>query len=363
MELGAQDVAEQRVDSVRRVSTVERDQEQARLRRVSQLRRRIVRIEHRVARRSRRLIEDGRVDEELAHLPRQLAEELVPEVVRDEAVVARELRGSFVPIGRFPDRKAREVETRRPSFRSLHQQVERLVVEVDACGRKEFGGLVGVHRQARTVDRDEPVVRGETADGHRSSRARGEYELRAGRCAVCESAHDCPRLPAVEKVHVVEHQHERAGHAATARSNRGRSTLVKSSEVARRSCKARGSKGSSESSACTTASSMCTGSSCSFASASQATGRGSSWSHCEIKVVLPKPAPAATSTTGTSVEAWRCAMRGRRRTRPRRIPTPTCPTRPTSGLLGTSMSPCTLTTQACSRPFVQQRGPSRKTRV
>ncbi len=79
--------------------------------------------------------------------------------------------------------------------------------EVEAGRRQQCAGLLGRHRQLTDPEHEQLALRTQACEGQDGGRSRGQRELGACRDRTGELAEQVKRLPRVELLDVVQHQH------------------------------------------------------------------------------------------------------------------------------------------------------------
>jgi hypothetical protein len=209
-ELGLQHARQHRVVAVRRVRVVERDQQDVGPRHVAQHLARSAAFEDGIAERAGQAVEHRRAPQEGALVVLQRAEQLVPDVVRHQAIVAREARDRPVHVPLAAERQRRQIEPCRPALGALEQHEHVLGRELEAGKLEHRGRLAAAHREVALAQVDEPSLRAQAADRQRRLRARGEDDLRPLRHRAGDRPQRLDGGRRAQAVDIVEDEDERS---------------------------------------------------------------------------------------------------------------------------------------------------------
>ena len=158
------------------VAAIERDQEQVRAGETYQDLRRTLPLEDRVAERARESIEDRGTGQEVEIRSRQAGEELVAQVIGDEAVVTVEALDRQADVVLSLERERREIDPDGPALGVLEEALDilRLHRETDLLehGRR----LAQRHRKIVCVQLDQQAASPQASDWELGLLAGGDRE-------------------------------------------------------------------------------------------------------------------------------------------------------------------------------------------
>ncbi len=276
-QLVSQRPGEQRVVAVALAGAVERHDEQVRASQVGEQPGGAAALEHGVAGRTRQAVEHGGAHQEVTLLVRDLRQQLVADVLRHHAVAAREGRHGRSGVRLVMKRQGREIEPDGPALGLAHERVH----------------LAGVPGAA-------PPCRAARPPPSASSRGPGSGPPAAG-AALAAARPEAPARNAM-----------RARSATRPAVDPGAEAITSSAAPSPWRCSSSTTSTPGLRSSAAIDAVRQAAPSAPACSATCLNGRGSWSSHCEMRVVLPKPAGATTSASGTWVDSSsRPARRGR----------------------------------------------------
>ena len=206
-QLGAQRLGDEPVAAEPLLAAIHRH-EQARLRQLGELGRGTAPLEQGVAQRRAEDVDHGRAPEEGAQLGRQVGEQLVAHVLRDEPVSAAEPRqaGLAAPLA---EEERRQRHGDRPALGALHHRVEVLAIELMAGRAQHRRRLWARERELARPQLDDQPLCAHAGDGQRRPVPGREGEGRLRRQVARDRRERLHGRSAPEPVRVVEHEHER----------------------------------------------------------------------------------------------------------------------------------------------------------
>jgi hypothetical protein len=218
-QLAAQEVAEQLVVAVPRPAAVQRDQEAVGSLERFEHARRVASFEHRVAQAAAHPVQDRCAREEAHLIGRQPREQLEPQVVGHEAVLAAEGLHLACCRAARPQRERGQVEARGPALGPLRELDDVGVSEVDAGTTQQRRRLVGVETQVVGADLHHPPLRPQPGQRQRRLLPARHHHLRSVRDVVeqCGDRVEARRIG--QELHVVEDQDDRVRHAGERRTD------------------------------------------------------------------------------------------------------------------------------------------------
>ena len=189
---------------------VERDDEEGRLlERFEPARRSLApTTEHGVAERSRHGVEHGRPREEAQIGAPEARQVLEVEVVGHEPIRAGELSGGGRGVGRALEHEAGKVQPRRPALRPLCEVCDLRLLELELSTAEQQLRLAAAQRQVVGADLEQAARSALPRDGQ-GQRASRQDERGSLRHVPGERGDRPCRLRRPERVHVVEHEHDR----------------------------------------------------------------------------------------------------------------------------------------------------------
>ncbi len=208
-QLGAQHLAEERVEPEPLVAAVERGEEHVRARELAQLRRRAAALEDRVAEIAAQPVEDRGAAEEVELAAADRLEEFFPDVVDDEAVVAGEAVDRLAGLGRVAQRQPGQVEGRGPALGPPHQRLQLVGGDAQAERPQQLVAFPLGHHQVAGAELVDPAVGPQAADRQLGLGAGGEDQLGPRRQVGGERRHHLERRGVLDPLEVVEHEDER----------------------------------------------------------------------------------------------------------------------------------------------------------
>jgi hypothetical protein len=119
--------------------------------------------------------------------------------------------GRAVGVVDIGQRKRRQVERRGPALRALDEDLDRVWAQSQAAGSQQVVGFGVGHRKIGGVELGQGAVGAQATEPDRGLSARGERELRALRQSLGDRGDDGERLGVVERMDVVEREHQRVG--------------------------------------------------------------------------------------------------------------------------------------------------------
>ena len=188
---------------------VERDEEEVRALDRLEHARRVRTLEHRIAEIAAHPVEHRGAGQELHLLARYAREMLDAQVVRDEAVVAREGRPGNAALRLVPECERGEVQACGPSLGGAGEVVHLLLRQFDPGLAQKRLRLVGAESELHSAELEQPVGEPQPLDGKTRLHAAPQRDLRPGREVPYECGDHIQRLLRVQRVHVVEDEHER----------------------------------------------------------------------------------------------------------------------------------------------------------
>lgn len=211
-ELRAQHVPEQVVVAVPVPDAVERHQEQVAVLEVAQCGAGVVAAEHRVAEVGAEPVEDAGAHEEALLLDGQPPQDVVAQVLREDAPGAVEAAERAAPLGVAAERQRCQVDTRGPPLGALLEQRQLVRWQLDPGGPDDRDGLG--RREAELVgsQRQQPALHPQQAPLQVRRRPARQDQLRACRQVVGDHAEHVEGLGGAQQADVVDHQHERRAH-------------------------------------------------------------------------------------------------------------------------------------------------------
>ncbi len=217
LELGQQQIAKQVVVAEPRSVLVERDHEQVRALQLPQDLLAVVAFGDGIAQRSGQPREDGGAHQEMADRTRLREDDLVPQVVDQEALVGRKLLQNALAVRGAPQRQRREVQSRHPTLGPALQSghLGRCQVEpVNAV--EELRSLLIGEAQIPVSQLDQITHRPQTAQAQAIVAVRGDRQVNVIRQALHQVIDLIMDLGSRDELEVVEHQHERLGYVGEA---------------------------------------------------------------------------------------------------------------------------------------------------
>ena len=289
-QLGAEEIAEQVVEPVLLPHRVERHDEEVRPGELVEHLPRSAALEHRVARRAVEVLQHRDPGEELDDGFGKAVDQLVAQVLRNEAVIAREPGRRVVRVRELANGQRREVEAGGPAFGAPDQLVRNVVVQASRRRR-------GARRRPRPRRGRGLRARISLSEPRARSRARAN----GGSCRVANASWDPlgmwdtstpSALDAVrvgEHVDVVEHQHERlrAARAAADRAAAAATVGPSAPGLANAASDSRGQRHRSRPARGSGSATSTVRSLSASVMLSQANGRSSAAAHWLSSVVLP----------------------------------------------------------------------------
>ena len=206
-QLGQEHLRDQAVIAVPLAVPVQRHDEQAASGGLGQPAGGAAAAEHVVAQRAAHLLERGGAQQEPHGLRRLVGEQLVPEVVDDERVVAGQPAGRFDRVRRGPDRERGQVHPGRPALGAPEQGPQGVVGAADSRPDEDRPGLLLGERQLVRTELDAPVLAAQPAEAERQPGP--DRDVEPGRQPRRERADEVHRLDVAQLMDVVEYQHAR----------------------------------------------------------------------------------------------------------------------------------------------------------
>ena len=193
-------------------ATVERDDQQVVAFEILEHPGRLLPADDGVAQRPAHPVEDRRTDEEVRLGGREPRQQLGPQVVVDQAVVAAEAEAGRRRAGL--DRQCGQIQTSRPALGTPYQLVDLGGGHLGAGQAQQRGRFGVVHREVVDADLDDPAVDPQPGQRERHGIPRRDGEPPAGRYPERELGDRRRAVGAGDLLDVVEHdQHRRAQRA------------------------------------------------------------------------------------------------------------------------------------------------------
>ena len=164
--------------------------------------------EHRVAEWGAHSLEHGRPSEELHLLRRQGGQQLRSQVVRDEAILAREAR-DVRRLAHRHHRERRQVQTGRPALGMVVEVVHLWLGEVDARRTQKLSRLGPVESEVDRIELEQGTLRAIARERQRGRPPARQDELGAFRQVAREDRKSIEADLLVDFVDVVHDEHDR----------------------------------------------------------------------------------------------------------------------------------------------------------
>jgi hypothetical protein len=190
------------------VAAIERRQQHVRAREVAQHRRRAAALQDRVAEVAAEPVENRGALQELDPAAGDREQELIPDVVDDEAVVAGEAGDRPAQVGNLTERQPGEVERRRPALGPLDQRLELLRAQLEAQPGEQLAAFGRRHHQVLAAELGQAAVGPHPAQRQRRLGSGREDQLRAGADLAGDRGDGGHRGRRVEPLEIVKDEDE-----------------------------------------------------------------------------------------------------------------------------------------------------------
>ena len=277
-------------------SGIERDDERVRVLELLQDPLRARAAGEEVGQRPAHLLQNGRAEQQLAHLRRPALEHLGHQVGRHRALAAGELAHEALGIGVLRKRERRQAQPGHPALGPFVQQRHGLVGERDAVHLQQPARLVEREAQVARADLGQPVGQAQAMQPQPRVLTCGQRNTERGRELAQEALEQDERVGRPELMEVVDDHDERL----VERAQVGQQALDDGLAAERR----RGAHALDEPSpptasatASTTDNQKCCASDSSRSTETQATRPQRPSAHDRRRTVFPLPAGAQTSST------------------------------------------------------------------